>query len=66
MTVLETANAGDFDNTIKCTFLKSKMEGKYAPVPANDPYTAGNPSIDSPDTLRVWMRAKYQRETVGS
>ncbi|CAJ0864618.1 18849_t:CDS:2 [Entrophospora sp. SA101] len=29
------------------------MAGKYAPVPANDPYTHGDPAINSPATLRV-------------
>ncbi|CAJ0922627.1 10813_t:CDS:2 [Entrophospora sp. SA101] len=52
MTVLENANAGDFDDAVKCTILKSKMAGKYAPVPANDPFTHGNPAINSPATLR--------------
>ncbi|CAG8640225.1 3339_t:CDS:1 [Paraglomus occultum] len=64
--VLENANAGDFDDAVKCTILKFKMAGKYAPVPANDPYIVGNPPINSPATLRAWARAKYQRETVGT
>ncbi|CAH1769741.1 14250_t:CDS:2, partial [Entrophospora sp. SA101] len=66
MTVLENANAGDFDDEVKCNILKSMMGGKYAPVPANDPYTNNNLAINTPDTLRAWMRAKYQRETVGN
>ncbi|PKB94438.1 hypothetical protein RhiirA5_438786 [Rhizophagus irregularis] len=64
MTLLENANAGDFDNAYKCEILKSMMGGKYIPVPANNGLIAGNPAINSPDTLRAWMRAKYQRETV--
>src|SRR5215469_1554375 len=66
MTALETANAGDFNDAIKFAVLKTKLEGKYIPVPNNDPYTAGNPAINSLATLRVWMNAKYQRESVGS
>ncbi|CAB5351799.1 unnamed protein product [Rhizophagus irregularis] len=66
MTALENANAGDFDNAVKCTLLKSKMGGKYAPVPANNGLVAGNPAINTPNTLRAWLRAKYQRETVGN
>ncbi|GBB85418.1 hypothetical protein RclHR1_11960006 [Rhizophagus clarus] len=31
ITVLENANAGDFDNAVKCNILKSMMGGKYAP-----------------------------------
>ena len=66
MTALENATAGDFDDAIKFGLLKSKLGGKYIPVPVNDPYTGGNPAINSPATLRTWMRAKYQRETIGS
>ncbi|RGB24631.1 hypothetical protein C1646_772808 [Rhizophagus diaphanus] len=40
------------------------MGGKYLPVPAQDPYN-GNANINSPATLRAWMRSHYQRETVG-
>ncbi|GBB92823.1 hypothetical protein RclHR1_20600008 [Rhizophagus clarus] len=42
------------------------MGEKYAPVPANNGLVAGNPAINTPDTLRAWLRAKYQRETVGN
>jgi len=59
MTVLENANAGDFDDAVKCTILKSKIAGKYAPVPANDPYIVGNRPINTPATLRAWARTKY-------
>ncbi|GES92003.1 hypothetical protein GLOIN_2v1778214 [Rhizophagus clarus] len=51
MAVLETANAGDFDNVVKCNILKSMMGGKYAPVPVNNGLVAGNLAINSPDTL---------------
>jgi hypothetical protein len=65
MTVLENANAGDFDDAVKCNIFKAQMGGKYLPVPAQDPYN-GNANINSPATLRAWMRSHYQRETVGS
>src|SRR5215216_90463 len=65
MTALENVNAGDFDDAIKLGLLKSKLGGKYIPVPANDPYNGANP-INSPASLRTWMRSKYQRETIGS
>src|ERR1043165_8408782 len=65
MTVLENANAGDFDDAVKCNIYKAQMGGKYLPVPAQDPYN-GNAPINTPATLRAWMRSKYQRETVGS
>src|SRR5436190_1050663 len=66
MTALENANANDFNDAIKFGLLKTKLGGKYIPVPNNDPHTAGNPAINSPATLRTWMRAKYQRETIGT
>src|SRR3954447_8410149 len=66
MTLLENANAGDFDNAYKCEILKSTMEGKYTSIPANNGLVASNPAINTPDTLWAWMRAKYQRETVGN
>ena len=65
MTVLENANARDFDDAVKCDIYKAQMGGKYLPVPAQDPYN-GNANINTPATLRAWMRSKYQRETVGS
>ena len=34
MTVLKNANAGDFDNAIKCDIYKAQIGGKYLPVPA--------------------------------
>ncbi|GBB94427.1 hypothetical protein RclHR1_23520002 [Rhizophagus clarus] len=66
MTVLENTNAGDFDNAVKCNILKFMMGEKYAPVPANNGLVAGNLAINTPDTLRTWVRAKYQRETIGN
>ena len=65
ITALENANAGDFNNAYKCGLLKSKMGGIYAPVPVNDPYNGNNP-INIPDTLRAWMRSKYQHKTIDS
>src|SRR6185369_5823370 len=66
MTALENDNAGDFNDAVKCDVLKSKIGGKFAPVPADDPYTQGNPAINTPATLRGYLNAKYQRETIGS
>jgi hypothetical protein len=66
MVALENANANDFNDAVKVEIMKGKMTGKYAPVPANNGLVAGNPAINSPDTLQAWMRAKYQRETVGN
>jgi len=65
MTVLENTNAGDFDDAVKCNIFKAQMGGKYLPVPAQDPYNR-NANINSPATLRVWIRSHYQQEIVGS
>ena len=66
MTALENDNAGDFNDAVKCDVLKSKIGGKFAPVPADDPFIQGNPAINTPATLRAYLNAKYQRETIGS
>ncbi|RIA92135.1 hypothetical protein C1645_736599 [Glomus cerebriforme] len=66
MTVLENANAEDFDDAYKCEILKSMMGGKYAPVSLQNPFVNPAVNINSPDTLRAWIRTKYQRETVGN
>src|SRR4051794_11389372 len=50
MTVLENANAGDFDDAVKCDIYKAQMGGKYLPVPAQDLY---NGNANSPATLRA-------------
>ncbi len=65
MTVLKNANAKDFDDAVKCGIYKAQMGEKYLPVPAQDPYNR-NANINTPATLHVWMRSKYQRETVSS
>ena len=66
MLVLENANRGDFDDAVKCNILKSMMGGKYASVPAQNNFVNPAVNINSSDTLRGWLRAKYQRETVGN
>ncbi|CAB4406779.1 unnamed protein product [Rhizophagus irregularis] len=63
MTALKNANAGDFDDAVKCNIFKAQMGRKYLPVPAQNLYN-GNANINSPATLRAWMRSHYQREIV--
>ncbi|CAG8833090.1 34000_t:CDS:1, partial [Gigaspora margarita] len=53
MTVLENANAGDFDNAVKCDILKFMMGEKYALALANNSLVVGNPAINSSDTLQA-------------
>ncbi|CAB5303219.1 unnamed protein product [Rhizophagus irregularis] len=69
MTVLKNANAGDFDDVVKCDIFKAQMGGKYLPVPAQDPYN-GNANINSPATLRAsssgWVWEVQAPPTSGS
>ncbi|CAG8455123.1 8475_t:CDS:1 [Cetraspora pellucida] len=66
MMALENANVGDFDDAVKVKIIKSKMAGKYAPVLPQNNFVNPAVNIDSPDILRAWLNAKYQRETVGT
>ncbi|RHZ52550.1 hypothetical protein Glove_460g24 [Diversispora epigaea] len=66
MTALENANVGDFDDAVKVEIMKGKMVRKYAPVPAQNDFVNLPVNINSPDTLRAWLNAKYQRETIGT
>ncbi|GBB92062.1 hypothetical protein RclHR1_01960012 [Rhizophagus clarus] len=53
ITATNNANANTFVDAQKCDILKSKMEDKFSPVPANDPYTNNTPAINSPATFTV-------------
>ena len=52
-----------FNDGVKAEILKSKMSGKYTPVPAQ--YPAGT-AIDTPARFLAWLRHKYHEETIGS
>ncbi|CAG8773952.1 3128_t:CDS:2, partial [Dentiscutata erythropus] len=47
MAAAEGANAGAFNEVIRCQLLSSKMAGRFTPVPANDPFTVGAPAINT-------------------
>ncbi|RHZ65059.1 hypothetical protein Glove_319g6 [Diversispora epigaea] len=57
------ANANTFTDAHKADIYKSKMAGKYVPVPAQHP--AGT-NIDTPPRFRAWLRHKYHELTVGT
>ncbi|CAB5376868.1 unnamed protein product [Rhizophagus irregularis] len=63
ITAANNANANTFVDAEKCDILKSKMG---SPVPANDPYTGGNPAINSPATFTVWLQHKYREVMAGN
>jgi hypothetical protein len=52
-----------FNDAVKAEILKSKMSGKYTPVPAE--YPAGT-NIDTPTRFLAWLKHKYHEETLGS
>src|SRR4051812_20356239 len=66
ITNANNANANTFVDAQKCDILKSKMGGKFSPVPANDPYTGGNPPINTPATFTVWLQHKYREVMAGN
>jgi len=66
MNALEQANAGDFNDTVKCEIIKGKMAGKFKPVPAQNNFVNPPVNIDTPDSLRAWVRFKYQQEYIGT
>ncbi|RHZ85400.1 hypothetical protein Glove_66g26 [Diversispora epigaea] len=54
---------GAFDDAVKANILKSKMSGKYAPVPAQHPVGT---NIDTPARFRAWLRHRYHELTLGT
>jgi hypothetical protein len=57
-----TAHANTFTDGHKTDIYKSKMAGKFAPVPVQH---NGN-NIDTVDQFKNWLRVKYQQEMVGT
>src|SRR4051812_7313366 len=60
ITVANNANANTFADANKYDILKSIMGDKFSPVPANDPYTSDNLTINTLITFNIWLRHKYQ------
>src|SRR6185312_7693512 len=56
-------NVNEFNDAVKTNILKSKMSGKYAPVPAQ--YPLGT-DINTPALFRNWIRHRYHELTLGS
>ncbi|CAG8630336.1 15367_t:CDS:2 [Funneliformis caledonium] len=46
--------------------MQSMMGDKFFLVPANDPYTGGNPAINTPVIFTVWLHHKYQEVMAGN
>ncbi|CAG8601918.1 1570_t:CDS:1 [Ambispora gerdemannii] len=60
---VNNANANTFTDVHKADIYKSKMAGKYVPVPAQHP--AGT-NIDTSALFRAWFRHKYYELTIGT
>ncbi|PKY60311.1 hypothetical protein RhiirA4_483881 [Rhizophagus irregularis] len=55
-----------FNLAVRTNVMINKMTGRFAPVPANDPYTAGNPAIATEPIFLAWLREKYREVMVGT
>src|SRR6185369_1713628 len=55
-----------FNDAARANVMKSKMTGRFFPVPANDPYTMGNPAINTEATFYAWLQGKYREVMLGN
>ena len=55
-----------FNAVARCQVMINKMTGRFAPVPANDPYAGGNPAINTEPLFLNWLREKYREVMVGT
>ncbi|PKY35945.1 hypothetical protein RhiirB3_457586, partial [Rhizophagus irregularis] len=55
-----------FNAAARCQVMINKMTGRFAPVPANDPYAGGNPAINTEPLFFNWLREKYREVMVGT
>ncbi|GES74097.1 hypothetical protein GLOIN_2v1772633 [Rhizophagus clarus] len=55
-----------FNAAARCQVMINKMTGRFAPVPANDPYAAGNLAINTEPLFLNWLREKYREVMVGT
>jgi hypothetical protein len=54
-----------FDAAARANVMKSKMTGRFFPVPAQDPYN-GNQAINSEATFYAWLQGKYRELMLGN
>ncbi|PKB96326.1 hypothetical protein RhiirA5_435017, partial [Rhizophagus irregularis] len=55
-----------FNAAARANVMKGKMTGRFHPVPANDPYTAGNPAINTEPLFLAWLQGRYREIMVGT
>ena len=54
-----------FNAAARANIMKGKMNGRFHPVPANNPYNGGN-AITSEAEFLNWLKGKYQEVMVGT
>ncbi|CAB4388060.1 unnamed protein product [Rhizophagus irregularis] len=54
-----------FNPVLRSNIMRNKMTGRFAPVPANEPYAGGNPINTEPLFLN-WLHEKYREVMVGT
>jgi len=55
-----------FNALERTNIMKSKMTGKFFPVPLNDQYTVGNPAINTEQGFYNWLKGKYREVMIGN
>ncbi|PKY36346.1 hypothetical protein RhiirB3_458747, partial [Rhizophagus irregularis] len=55
-----------FNAGVRCQVMINKMTGRFAPVPANDPYAGGNPAIVTEPLFLNWLCERYREVMVGT
>jgi hypothetical protein len=56
---------GAFNPAARCNIMIGKMTGRFHPVPATNPYNAGNNVVTEPEFLN-WLKGKYREVMVGT
>ena len=55
-----------FNAQVRSNIMRNKMTGRFAPVPANDPYAVGTPNINTEPLFLAWLRERYREVMVGT
>ncbi len=55
-----------FNAQVRSNIMRNKMTGRFAPVPANDPYAVGTPIINTEPLFLAWLRERYREVMVGT
>ncbi|PKC01533.1 hypothetical protein RhiirA5_456218 [Rhizophagus irregularis] len=58
-------NVAGFNALLRSNVMRNKMTGRFAPVPANNPYNGNNVINNEPEFLN-WLQGKYREIMVGT